>query len=133
MTPVFADAFYFIALFNERDNAHQRVVRFAPAITQPLLTTDWILTEVADACAKLPKRMELVAFIHRLQEIPRVRVVPFSAELFERGLQLYRSRPDKEWSLTDCISFVVMEDEGIVDALTGDKHFEQAGFNALLK
>jgi predicted nucleic acid-binding protein len=48
-------------------------------------------------------------------------------------LQLYRSRHDKEWSLTDCVSFVVMQDEGISDALTGDKHFEQAGFNALLK
>jgi predicted nucleic acid-binding protein len=50
-----------------------------------------------------------------------------------RGIQLYDSRPDKQWSLTDCISFVVMQDRGIVEALTGDHHFEQAGFTALLK
>ena len=133
MKPVFADSFYFIAFFNERDHAHQRAVRFSPAFSQPLLTTDWILTEVADACAKLPIRTEVVEFIHRLQKTPFVRIVPFSSELFERGLELYRSRPDKEWSLTDCISFLVMEDEDVSDALTGDKHFEQAGFKALLK
>jgi hypothetical protein len=50
-----------------------------------------------------------------------------------KGVQLYAQRPDKEWSLTDCISFVVMTQEGIFDALTGDRHFEQAGFVALLK
>ena len=55
-----------------------------------------------------------------------------TSELFERGLALYNARPDKEWSLTDCISFVVMADEGLTDALTGDRHFEQAGFTALL-
>ena len=48
----------------------------------------------------------------------------------EEGLGLYESRPDKEWSLTDCISFVVMKKEGIVEALTEDRHFEQAGFVA---
>jgi hypothetical protein len=131
--PVFADSFYFIALFNERDQAHSRAVRFAPASNQTLLSTAWILTELADACSSLSGRVEVVEFIHRLQRTPRVRIVPFSSELFERGLQFYRSRADKEWSLTDCISFIVMKDEGASDALTGDKHFEQAGFKALLK
>jgi predicted nucleic acid-binding protein len=60
-------------------------------------------------------------------------IVPPDTELFESGLELYEKRPDKDWSLTDCISFVVMKREGIVDALTGDHHFEQGGFNALLK
>jgi uncharacterized protein len=59
--------------------------------------------------------------------------VAASSELLKRGLALYDGRPDKEWQLSDCISFVVMEDEGITDALTGDRHFEQAGFQALLK
>ena len=53
------------------------------------------------------------------------------AELLDRGVERFRKRPDKDWPLTDCISFVVMEDEGISDALTGDRHFEQAGFKAI--
>jgi uncharacterized protein len=97
------------------------------------LTTGWILTEVADACATMSNRSKVVEFIRQMSKGRDIRVVRFSQELFERGLQLYQSRADKQWSLTDCISFVVMEDEGISDALTGDKHFEQAGFNALLK
>ena len=56
-----------------------------------------------------------------------------SSELFQRGLLLYQERKDKEWQLTDCISFVVMKDEGVKEALTGDRHFDQAGFTALLK
>jgi len=68
-----------------------------------------------------------------LQETTEVRIIPPSADLFERGVELYRQRSDKDWSLTDCISFVVMADEKITEALTGDRHFEQAGFYALLK
>ena len=60
-------------------------------------------------------------------------IVPASTELLTRGIQFYRERPDKEWSLTDCISFVVMAEKGLSEALTGDRHFEQAGFKPLLK
>ena len=59
--------------------------------------------------------------------------MPASHSLFQEGVQLYNARPDKDWSLTDCISFVVMQEHGLTDALTGDHHFEQAGFTALLK
>lgn len=62
-----------------------------------------------------------------------MQVTPASHDLFRRGLRLYFDRPDKEWSLTDCISFVVMGDEGLSEALTGDHHFEQASFTALLR
>jgi hypothetical protein len=81
---VFADAFYFIALLNERDQAHLRVRKLA-LIKQPLLTTDWILTEVADACAKLPDRNRIVDFIHRLQTSPNVRIAAFSSEYLSVG------------------------------------------------
>lgn len=64
---------------------------------------------------------------------PRVKILPLTSGLLNRGLDLMRQRTDKDWSLTDCISFVVMEDEGLREALTGDQHFEQAGFKALLK
>ena len=64
---------------------------------------------------------------------PAIQVVPATAPLFDAGLALHAQRSDKSWSLTDCISFVVMAEHGITDALTGDHHFEQAGFRALLK
>jgi predicted nucleic acid-binding protein len=57
-----------------------------------------------------------------------VLIVGPEPETFTQGIELYRNRPDKNWSLTDCISFVVMKREGITEALTGDRHFEQAGF-----
>ena len=133
MKPIFADAFYFLALFNERDHAHQKARQFAPTPASPFLTTDWILVEFADACATMKSRPAAVEFIHRLQRSALFRIVHFSPELLERGLQLYGARQDKEWSLTDCVSFVVMNDEDILEALTGDRHFDQAGFTALLK
>ena len=68
-----------------------------------------------------------------MDDDPDFIVLEADQHLFERGLQLYENRPDKEWSLTDCISFVAMEEMGIAEALTGDHHFEQAGFTALLK
>jgi hypothetical protein len=68
-----------------------------------------------------------------LQQQKELAILPASRPLLEEGLVLYESRPDKEWSLTDCISFVVMQKERIAEALTGDRHFEQAGFVALLK
>jgi predicted nucleic acid-binding protein len=60
-------------------------------------------------------------------------IVPPETKLFDQGIEFYQCRPDKAWSLTDCLSFVVMTDLGISEALTGDHHFEQAGFRALLK
>ena len=68
-----------------------------------------------------------------LQQQEKLTIIPASRELLDEGLNLYEDRPDKEWSLTDCISFVVMQREGLTEALTGDKHFEQAGFVSLLK
>jgi uncharacterized protein len=68
-----------------------------------------------------------------LRAQPDVEIVPSTSDLFRRGTELFAARPDKEWSLTDCISFVVMNERGINDALTNDHHFEQAGFRILLK
>ena len=99
-----------------------------------LATTGFVLVELADGCASTAQRRAVAAgAVHELRNNPDVTIVPFTDLLFEQGMSLYQQRPDKEWSLTDCISFVVMQREGITDALTGDKHFEQAGFVALLK
>lgn len=97
-----------------------------------MLTTAWVLTEVADGLAATPDRHLIEKILADLNQEPRDIVVPASADLFDRGLQLYLARPDKQWSLTDCISFVVMEERNVTEALTADHHFEQAGFVALL-
>ncbi len=74
-----------------------------------------------------------LSLLEALKTSPEVEIVAASTELFAKGVQLYRERADKSWSLTDCMSFVVMRDHGLQDALTADHHFEQAGFRALLK
>ena len=134
MSTVFADSFFFFALGNRHDPAYGKAVAFSQTYTGRLLTTGFVLTELADGCASTaPRRAMAVQAVRELRENPNVVIVPCSQELFYKGLELFEQRPDKEWSLTDCISFVVMKMEGIREALTGDKHFEQAGFVALLK
>jgi predicted nucleic acid-binding protein len=99
----------------------------------PLLTTIWVITEVADALAGRQGRRAFEIFYQTLQADKRMRILTAQPSHWDRGLDLYFQRPDKKWSLTDCISFVVMKDEGLTDALTGDGHFEQAGFIVLLR
>ena len=133
MNTVFADSFYFFALLNNTDAAHERAMAFGKEFRGRLVTTDWIITELGDGLAKSPRRDVFGPFVRDLENHPRVTVVPSSRSLMNEGIDLYERRSDKSWSLTDCISFVVMQQEGITDVLTGDHHFEQAGFKALLK
>jgi hypothetical protein len=132
MTACFADSFYFIALLNPADEAHARAAAMA-RIARPLVTTEWVLAELADGMADTANRKLFGTFLKRLGENSSVTIVPADRAQFLRGVELYDQRPDKEWSLTDCISFVVMREEQLTEALTGDHHFEQAGFVALLK
>ena len=125
---VFADAFFWIALLNRRDEYHPVVKEFAMGFQGRMVTTHWILSEVADAFAGSSARQSIRALVMELENDPSVLLLEASAELFHRGLDLYHERPDKHWSLTDCISFVVMTDQGLSEALTGDHHFAQAGF-----
>jgi uncharacterized protein len=133
MRTVFADSFYFFALVNEKDPARAKANAFAQTYRERVVTTGWILMEVGDGLAHPDNRPTFLSIADTLRAENRVRIVAFDNELFDAGVLLYRNRPDKSWSLTDCISFVVMQREGITEALTGDHHFEQAGFVALLK
>lgn len=133
MKRAFADTHFYLALLNRRDADHTRASEvFARGEFSEFVTTMGILLEVADGMAGLPERARCIRFLDRLRAQPNTKVVEFSGALVWRGYALYRTRPDKEWSLTDCVSFVVMADEGLTEALTGDRHFEQAGFVALL-
>ena len=132
MKRYFADAFFFFAWWNRRDQAHGRVQDFLVEFDGDLVTTRWVLTEVADGLASTPARARVRGLFEELETDSMLTVVSSTEALYRRGLALYDQRPDKQWSLTDCISFVVMGDEGLTEALTGDHHFEQAGFAALL-
>jgi uncharacterized protein len=133
MSDFFADTFFFIALLFENDAAHARAEAMAGALAGHMYTTTFVLTEVADAMAVPGRRERFRPFLEFLRTNPLVTIVAADQALFDRGAALYDKRPDKEWSLTDCISFVVMEENGLFEALTGDHHFEQAGFVALMK
>jgi predicted nucleic acid-binding protein len=91
-----------------------------------------VLAELADAMCRPRHRGLVVEFIRNLQSNSRVKIVSPSQDLFDRGLDLYSTRQDKSWSLTDCISFVVMQNQGLTEALTADHDFEQAGFTVLM-
>ena len=132
MTPFFADSFYFLALINPQDRAHDRSVEFSEKQEIPLITTAWVLTEVANALSRPPGRSVFNTLLQDLEGDPLFTIVPPSPTLFREGIALYAARPDKSWSLTDCISFVTMQQRGLTEALTGDRHFEQAGFKPLL-
>jgi predicted nucleic acid-binding protein len=126
---VFADAFFWIALLNRRDEYHKKATLFAESYQGSILTTQWVMAEVADALAASAARQSIRPFFRALAANHSITVVEATAGLFHRGIDLYHERPDQSWSLTDCISFVVMKEHDLSEALTGDRHFAQAGFH----
>lgn len=133
MSTVFADSFYFVARLNVRDQYHKTVIEFSRNFRAGMLTTDWILIEVADALAKSECRPRVREFMLHLRRAAACEIVPATRDAFDRALELYNQHRDKQWTLTDCISFTVMREHGIAEALTADHHFEQAGFTALFR
>ncbi len=130
---IFADTGYFIALLKERDDLHERALRWADAIQEPILTSDYVLVEVANNASAPIIRRRLHVFLENVRGTADIEVAPASTVLMEVGIALHKAQPDKEWSLTDCISFVLMQERGVTRALAFDHHFEQAGFEALLR
>jgi len=130
---VFADTFALIAWLNPRDDAHDVVVAYLDGFKGRLLTTEWVLMELADALRAPEARSTAVAFLKAVRADPLFEVVGYVPAVYQAGLDLFANRPDKAWSLTDCISFAVMTEHKLFDALTADHHFEQAGFRAIFK
>ena len=133
MRIVFADTAFYVAALSARDVNHARAEAIGRTFCERVVTTEYILLEVATFFCESAHRAVFLGLLQALQKDPEVTIVPTSADLWQRGVALFAARPDKDWSLTDCISFVVMQDRGITDALAADHHFEQAGFVALLK
>lgn len=133
MKSCFADTSYFLALLIPKDINHAAASRWAAATRRPIVTSDFIVLEVANFLSASPARALFGGFYRTLENNPGTTLIRGSRDLFERASWLYVSRPDKQWSLTDCTSFEIMREHGIQDALTADRHFEQAGFNPILK
>ena len=128
----FADTYFFLAALNARDPDHERALAYYGRDDIELVTTAMVLSEVASTFSPRATRARFVRLYRDMRADPTIAIVSVDPELFERGIDLYAARLDKDWSLVDCISFGVMRDMGITDALSGDHHFSQAGFTALL-
>jgi hypothetical protein len=132
MRAVFADTSYYLALLVDDDDLNGKAAEVTRGLKAKVVTTEWILAEVVDALSYPPYRERSVEFAMYLEMDADVTVLQADHASFVSGLRLFSQRPDKTWSLTDCISFVVMQEHGLADALTADRHFQQAGFRALL-
>ena len=133
MSEAFADTSFFVAFLSARDVDHAAAVDLMENFEGRIVTTDWVLAELGNFLARCSIRNLFAAFVRDLPTDPRMEILPADREQFDAGCALYEARPDKEWSLTDCISMVVIEQQSIRDVFTADHHFEQAGCNILLK
>jgi predicted nucleic acid-binding protein len=109
------------------------VAAYLDGFSGRLVTTEWVLMELADALAAPEARMTATAFLRAVRADPLFDVVGYDPAVYQVGFDLFATRPDKAWSVTDCISFGVMAERGLSEALTADHHFEQAGFRAIFK
>jgi hypothetical protein len=135
VSAVFLDTNGWIALLNASDTLHATADAMWKSLGRrgaSILLTDWVVAETGNGLARSGVRSRFVEAAELIRTSPRARVLFITSTVFERSLALYASRPDKTWGLIDCASFVVMEDEGVTEAFTNDRHYEQAGFRALL-
>ncbi|PSB11088.1 PIN domain nuclease [filamentous cyanobacterium CCP1] len=127
---IFVDSGFVIALINQRDQYHNQALQLADRFeNSPLLTTDAVLLEIGNALSRSHKQ-EAAAIIEYFLTSVEVEVVHLNARLLNQALVLYRKYQDKAWSLVDCLSFVVMQEADIVQVLSFDQHFTQAGFRS---
>lgn len=129
----FIDTSFLLAIVLADDAQHERAMHWQSRISGGLVTTEYVLVEFVDALTQGHLREVAMATLALVRNDSSIDVVPASTELLNAGLTLFASRADKRWGLTDCISFVVMQQRGIAEALTSDHHFEQAGFTGLLR
>jgi len=136
MKVIFADTFYWIALINPRDNWHTIALDYAQKYADDyLITTDGIIDETLNYFATkgaIMRRKALATYLQICQE-PNMEIISYTPQLRQAGIQLFDERPDKGYSLTDCISMIVMKQRGIIEVLTHDKHFTQENLRILFQ
>lgn len=136
LRPIFLDTSYVYALVNSRDEWHSAAKAWQASLTKSrrrLITTEIVLVEIGDGLASVKFRGQALEIIKALQSSPLVEIVVLTSDNFAKAMDLYENRHDKDWGLTDCVSFVTMSEYQITESLTVDKHFQEAGFRALLR
>ncbi len=132
---VLLDTSFILALENKDDPHHARAKALDRELleNQGILLFHWgILFEILDGYARVSRRAKGLQLLAKFESEQGYRLCPITEPLLQEALKLYRTRPDKDWGLTDCASFALMKQEGVAEALTADVHFRQAGFTALL-
>jgi uncharacterized protein len=124
---ILLDTGYFVALFSPEDDLHERAVAWSLQLNEPMLVTEYVLWECVNTFSKPADRASAHALIDHVQSDPTCELVHATPELFAAGLRLHRDRPDKEWSLTDCVSFHVMRERGATRALAALRHRDETG------
>ena len=136
MMRVFIDTSYLIAILDPKDDRHEKAIKVSQSLeNNQQVTSEMVLTELLNAFSTRGKFLRQVSLnvLDSLISDPKVEIVSQSGELFEQACQYYKQRLDKEYSLTDCASMVIMRQRGIDEVLTHDHHFQQEGFKALLR
>ncbi|MDP2997289.1 MAG: PIN domain-containing protein [Bryobacterales bacterium] len=135
MAAYFADTSFWMALSRKRDQYNRRAIawnQFVIRTKSSIVTTEAVLWEWLNGLSDTSTRGVAAEGYRRAHVDAGIEVVPFQPGLIDSAVQLYRTRPDKDWSLTDCLSFVVMERRRLTEALTTDSHFEQAGLKVMM-
>lgn len=133
---VFVDTSAWLALVNKSDTAHYkaRMVRDSLLKDQTqFVVTNYVMLEIANALGRTPHKETAVKLINIIEMSDNIQIVEINKGIYKVAWQVYSTYLDKDWSLTDCTSFEVMKEKGITQAFTTDKHFEQAGFEILMK
>ncbi len=136
MRKIFLDTFYLQALADSSDNAHKLAVEITDTLGEFRgVTSEMVLTELLNALCGRGEylREAALSIVDELRHDSTVDIIPQTTEQFAEALEFYRQRRDKSYSLTDCASMLIMRKQQIIDVLTFDRHFQQEGFNALLR
>ena len=136
MREVFADTGYWTAIIRRNDALHEVVISLNQRLEScRIVTTEMVLTEFLTYFSKQGYYWRALAsdLVIDLIDNPDTEVVEQTSNQFREALNRYTTCLDQRWSLTDCASFLVMEERGITEALAYDRDFEQAGFTALLR
>jgi hypothetical protein len=132
---IFLDTNGWLAILNATEQFHAQSVNHWLELMRDgnrVVLTDWVIAETGNGLARTQKKRRFVQVVEEMMEAPTVEIVPIGTRLIRRAMEDYAKHDDKQWGLVDCTSFIVMQDRGIADAFTSDRHFEQAGFQCLL-
>lgn len=132
---VFADTSFFVALLRERDQHHAQAKAQYDQVNMEqlrIITSEFVIFETGSCLSKHPFRLPFIKLMEEFTEMDNGEIVEATQDILKEALGLFATRPDKEWSLVDCFSFLIMQELQLTDALSADHHFIQAGFRTLL-